>query len=92
MLVAQDHIHAQQDRTPGQGEAVDHFDMLIVGVTKALLHTGLEHQATQLACERDAQQGNVLAFLRLQTRSVTLIHGLSFLCHLHKEWAGSARR
>ena len=65
MLVAQDHIHAQQDRTPGQGEAVNHFDMLVVRVAKALLHTGLEHQATQFARERDAQQGNVLAVLRL---------------------------
>ena len=92
VLVAQQNLHAEQRSTPGQREAVNHFDMLVVGIAEPLLDTGLEHEAAQLARERHAQQGNILAVLRLQTRSVTRVHGLAFLCRLGGEWARSARR
>ena len=56
-------LMARWQGSPGQGKSVNHFGMLVTRIAKALRHLGFDHEATQLAHEREAQQGLVLTVL-----------------------------
>ena len=62
----QHHLHAQQHRAPGQGEAVNHLQRVVGRVDEALRDTSLQDRASQVARERDAQQGHRIPLTRRQ--------------------------